>query len=278
MMKKLPTKKRTVRPKSGSSDESSSRERLGQAQMLMFEAWEEPNDNKAITLAKKALKLSEDCADAHSFLAEYVAPNRRRDVLEKAVLAGERALGEEAFESMRGEFWGWLETRPYMRALEALGSWYENIAYDFDEAVSLYRKMLDLNPNDNQGVRYGLLPLLIVQGRDEEAESLYKQYDEDASAIWAYSRVLLDFRKHGRKGSVATASVRDALKINPYTPDYLIGKKNMPDELPPYYSHGSEDEAILCADTCRMAWGVTPGAISWLRENIQIINPCNMVD
>ena len=47
-----------------------------------------------------------------------------------------------------------------------------------DEAITHYQELLRLNPNDNQGVRYVLLPKLLAAGRDVEAARLLKAYDE----------------------------------------------------------------------------------------------------
>jgi|SRR5579864_1260908 len=90
---------------------------LGKAQALMYRTFDEPNEKKRIQLAKDALAICTDCADAYNLLAEH-APSRkeRRRLYEQGMAAGERALGSEAFQRHVGHFWGILETRPYMRA------------------------------------------------------------------------------------------------------------------------------------------------------------------
>ena len=45
-----------------------------------------------------------------------------RDHYAKGVEAGEQALGPEGFEEYAGRFWGFLETRPYMRARAGLAA------------------------------------------------------------------------------------------------------------------------------------------------------------
>jgi hypothetical protein len=75
---------------------------LGQAQALMYRAFEEPDEQRRVRLAKDALGICPDCADAYVLLAEHAT--RRKEALrlyEQGVAAGERALGAEAFE--RGE-------------------------------------------------------------------------------------------------------------------------------------------------------------------------------
>ena len=60
-------------------------------------------------------------------------------------LAGAAAIGADRFASLRGEFWGHLETRPYMRARLGLAQALRDLGRD-DEAVAHYRALLELNP------------------------------------------------------------------------------------------------------------------------------------
>src|SRR5262249_41532931 len=90
---------------------------LEEAQDVMYEAWESPK-GRAIQLARKALSISPDCADAYVVLAQTLAKTtpRELELYELGVKAGERALGKEAFVEDADHFWGLVETRPYMRA------------------------------------------------------------------------------------------------------------------------------------------------------------------
>jgi hypothetical protein len=94
---------------------------LGKAQGLMYRAFEEADEQRRVRLAKDALAICPDCADAYVLLAEH--SRSRKEALrlyEQGVAAGERALGVEAFERDVRHFWGVLETRPYMRARQGL--------------------------------------------------------------------------------------------------------------------------------------------------------------
>ena len=95
----------------------------GPAQAMMYEAWEQTSSRSRIALARKALGISPLCADAYVLLAEEAArsPEEARDLYAKGVEAGELALGPEGFAEYEGEFWGFLETRPYMRARLGVG-------------------------------------------------------------------------------------------------------------------------------------------------------------
>ncbi len=47
-------------------------------------------------------------------------------------------------------------------------------------------------------------------------------------------------------------------------PQYLLGDEELPPFLPPSYSLGPKEEAIICADMVIDAWDETPGAVEWL--------------
>lgn len=128
------------------------------AQDVMYEAWGTRSRKKRADLAKYALAISPDCADAYVLLAAETAKSLREkaDLFEQGVRAGERALGKEFFEEAVGGFWGLIETRPYMRARLGLASSLWGLA-ERSAAIEHAREMLRLNPNDNQGVRDVLL-------------------------------------------------------------------------------------------------------------------------
>lgn len=246
----------------GDSDEETP---LRKAQDMMYDTWEVTNPKERIAMARKALEISPDCADAYALLAEEAASSLTEalNLYRQGVEAGERALGREAFEEDAGDFWGILETRPYMRARAGLaGCLWE--AGNHDEAIQHYKDMLRLNPNDNQGIRDFLMPRLIEMGRDGEAELLFKEYN-DATASWAYARVLLDFRKMG-DSEISRKSLKAAIKKNKHIPAYLLGRKKMSQSLPEYYSPGAETEAMFYVKENLKAWKMTTGALEWLLD------------
>lgn len=236
---------------------------LEQAQDMAYRAFD-ARGRRRVQLARKALELSGDCADAYVILAEHAGDlERARDLYAQGVAAGERALGPQAFEEEAGHFWGLMTTRPYMRARFGLAETLEALGRA-DEAIDHYRELLRLNPGDNQGVRDRLLPALLVQGRDEEAGALLRQFSGESSAVWRYGAALLAFRREG-DSPAARASLRRALRANRHVLDYLTGEQQLPGADPPAYELGSEEEAIICARALAGAWRTTPGAVEWAR-------------
>ncbi|HTU90277.1 MAG TPA: hypothetical protein VMF69_09405 [Gemmataceae bacterium] len=238
---------------------------LGKAQALMYRAFEEADEQRRVQLAKDALAICPDCADAYVLLAEHATSRKEAMRLyEQGVAAGERALGQEAFQQDAGHFWGILETRPYMRARLGLAHslW---TAGHRDEAVRHLQDMLRLNPNDNQGVRYTLAGFLLFLDRDDDLDRLLQQYDE-GSAAWSYTKALLAFRQHGDSPE-ARQLLKQAKKTNKHIPAYLLGEKYPPSQQPDYFSPGDESEALDYIGSFLAAWKSTPGAVAWLREN-----------
>ena len=84
--------------------------------------------------------------------------------------------------------------------------------------------MLALNHGDNQGVRYLLLSLLFEKGNFEDAALLMKEYGDDYSVDWAYSKVLLEFKENGPTKKVTICSEsspenESACVFVPYRPE-----------------------------------------------------------
>lgn len=150
---------------------------LEQAQDLMYDAWEAPSSRERVRLARKALTISQDCADAYVLLAEETArtPEEAAALYARGIAAGERALGPETFEQDVGYFWGLLETRPYMRARLGLAQALWAMG-NRQGAVEHLRDMLRLNPGDNQGVRYVLLHWLLEIDAPDQVEALLAAY------------------------------------------------------------------------------------------------------
>lgn len=240
---------------------------LEQAQEKMYEAWD-ASGKRRVKLAREALEISPDCADAYVLLAEETArtPEEAGELYEQGVKAGERALGPEAFAEAAGEFWGILETRPYMRARAGLAEVLAALGQR-QQAIEHYRELLRLNPNDNQGNRYQLTHLLLKEGMDEELGELLSQYEEEASAEWAYTRALQLFRREGASENAAEA-LYAAFARNPHVPLYLMGVKKLPSRPPAYIGFGDENEAVAYLFGAIEDWVVTPGAPEWLTETM----------
>lgn len=176
-----------------------------------------------------------------------------------------RALGEKAIKELVPHFWGFIETRPYMRARQALADELR-MAGRLHESAQEYAEMLTLNENDNQGVHYELLAIYLAMGRVEEARALMERYpgDCDFNAVFLWGRVLerllSDDAAGARKGLAA------ARKQNPHAEPYVTGRRKPPKSPPDSYSPGSREEAACYAETLAMAWSAHPEARAWVAK------------
>lgn len=226
-------------------------------------------NDRAKTLCQQAVAIYPDCVDALILLAQledrilmidYIARMR------EAVDAGRRDLGSDWFKHQRGMFWGFHETRPFMRAMAALSDalleWGTNEGVD--EAIVIYEEMLDLNPNDNQGVRDTLGACYLQRKRYDEAAALFKQYENDGMANALWSRVVL---AHAT-GEVNQAKVllEEARYGNSHVELFFTGRKRRPRQRPGYYSPGDISEAIYCADTLWEVLKKHPKTKAWIKE------------
>jgi tetratricopeptide (TPR) repeat protein len=239
-----------------------------QAQELAFDAMEAKTEAQALKLTKRALKLDPDCVDALVILAgiETDSPRQLIERLQQAVAAGERSLGTAFIRENKGHFWGLIETRPYMRALAQLAGLQRSIGLNAD-ALKTYEKILELNPNDNQGVRDPLLGLYLATGNLDGAGKLLKRYEEDGSANFLWARVLYLFLSGDEPG--AAAALEFAREENCFVELYLSGRKKLPKAMPEMYSPGGEEEAILVLDNLSFAWAEHIEAARWLIDQLK---------
>ena len=236
---------------------------LEKAQELVYRAFE-ARGRRRIQLARKALELSADCADAYVILAEAShGPDAARALFEQAVAAGERALGSDVFTKEVGNFWEIMETRPYMRARFGLAGTLETLNRR-DEAIEHYRALLRLNPGDGQNVRYSLLTALLLAGRADEALRHIEALGDEPTAIWRYGRVLAVFMREG-DSSAARECLHTAMRGNRHVPRFLTDEADVPHSTPVAYSIGSVEEAMICDAELGEAWRARPEAIRWLR-------------
>jgi hypothetical protein len=132
-----------------------------------------------------------------------------------------------------------------------------------DEAVAHYRALLELNPGDNQGVRYLLLAMLLERGMNDEAGALLSEHEDDMQALWPYGRLLWLFRVDG-----ATPRTRDAfdaaMRANPFVVPYLLDPDSIPFDRPPHFALRSREEAAYVAEALGDAFAATDGALEWL--------------
>jgi tetratricopeptide (TPR) repeat protein len=234
------------------------------AEDLVCEAWEAAGPRRA-ALARKALALWPDCADAYVLLAQAASSlEEARELLERGVAAGERAGGRRVFVEDAGDFWLIFETRPYMRARAALAATLWRLGHR-EEAIDHHRELLALNPRDNQGLRFRQANWLLELGEHDELEALFAAHADEGAPGFIYTKALAAFARRGDTPT-ARALLAQARELNPHIPDYLTARKTPPEQRTAYTVFGEETEAIDYAAGTSELWASVPGALDWLES------------
>lgn len=238
---------------------------LEEAQALVWQAFDTSSKKERIALAKEAIKISPDCADAYTLLAEMSDSGTEVvSYLRQAVDAGRRSISHLLDKNPKDfPFWQVLETRPYMRAVESLASALFAKG-DHEEALALWKDLLRLNPNDNQGVRYTLIPILVGLDKLSEAEEFFERYDDDICASVLFSKALFLFKKHG-DSIESRKALKEAVRRNKYVMEYLLGMRKFSDSSGPI-AFGSPEEAEEYVLYGAAGWVKDPAAVEWTAD------------
>ncbi|HMP71882.1 MAG TPA: tetratricopeptide repeat protein [Kiritimatiellia bacterium] len=232
---------------------------------LYYDAMEARSNEDQNAMLENALELDPTHVDAWLVLLHDLGLSIRQriDVLRKLVELAAHQLGPEVFLHLKGSFWGFMETRPYMRARADLAEALRRSG-NLEEAAAEWTALLELNPNDNQGLRYYLLPTLLALKRLQQTARLFKQYNEaKLSMVFAWGKVLDLWLRDDFKA--AAKAINTARKQNAHVEAYLLGKR-LPRILPSFYASGSKEEAVCFADVLGMAWKAHPEALVWLKD------------
>lgn len=235
-----------------------------EAQDIVYDAWESDSPAQRKRLAWKALELDPNCADAYCVLAEaYKSYRKKNEYYTKGIEIFRKKYGPKYFSENKGDFWGLLETRPFMR----LSAGYGQLLWDKekkDEAIKIYEELLQLNPNDNQGLRYILINWLIDRDQLDKAAGLLKEYQEE-NAFMLFSTLLLSIKQQEPDTKILEKYI-EATKVNPYIVKYLLKESELPEYLPAYFGIGDEDEAITYCVYSLFLWRKDQNAIKKLKE------------
>jgi tetratricopeptide (TPR) repeat protein len=144
-----------------------------QAQELVFAAYG-LSPAKGRACIEKALILDPECIEAYEYLADMEpVPQIAIAFYERGIAIGRKLFGGKYLKEHKGMFWGFHETRPFMRCLQS----YSDSLYDMGkvkECVDVLEELIALNPNDNQGVRDQLLLYLIQLDEKEKFKNMLR--------------------------------------------------------------------------------------------------------
>jgi len=244
--------------------------------MAVYDRYEEAIDTWEIgevDLAEQALRdLIADYPefiDVYHHLAMLLEASGREEeafqMWQQVVQMGLECVGE-GFEPGRDRLeWGYLDNRPFLRAYHGLGLAYLERG-DRQKAFEIFRNILAMNPNDNQGIRGILADMALDLGKPEEVLALCDRYPNDAMEQLVYGRPLA-LLMLGREQE-AKAALQEAVDLFPLIGEELIKETHEVPAgwSPEYVTMGGEDQAYDYWMEQGAHWVSTPGALELVRE------------
>lgn len=229
------------------------------AQKLIFKAMESAPKER-VKLAEEALEVYPYHPDAYNMLGEAERdPEKQLQLFKKGMEVGETDLGETYFKENKGSFWGLRETRPYMRAKYNYAM-LEAAVGSLEKAAEQCAELLELNQNDNQGVRYTLFVMYMDLGKYDEAKKLLDEYDERYTVEGAYNQALIEYALNGMTATFKKL-VKNAKNINPSVFDYLTGKQKLQAA-----KSNDQQEAAQYVQEHYYVWAKHPKLFQWVME------------
>jgi len=236
---------------------------IEKAQDLVEEAYSLPI-REAFKNVEIALKFDPDSIEAYEFFAKkQISVDSAIPYYEKAIKIGRRIFGGKYLENHRGHFWGLHETRPFMRCMFA----YADMLYlkgQKKDCISILEEMIELNPNDNQGVRDQLMLYLLEQNEFSKFEKYSKLYPDDGGAYTHFNRALYSFKNEGESEN-SSELLKTAIEENKFILPMIISSK-LQTELPEMYGIGDKREAKYYVVYAQRIWQQTPGAVKWMMK------------
>jgi len=194
---------------------------------------------KKLEYLAKALELEPDNLDASRMIAELNAksPEEQLVAFSSLLEKGDSLMEQGGYlQDDVGDFWGILETRPYMRLRH---SYFELLIQCgmMGKAVGEAEEMLRLCDNDNLGVRYELMHLYAYFENEDAALALHKKYDEYEESQMLLPLAVLYYKKANYE--LGLQYLRRLVKVNKDTKKFMRimskdGVNELLDEMNPY--------------------------------------------
>lgn len=234
---------------------------------IINDAWDAETATKRVKLARKALAVDLNVIDAYNILGIHAETHAERIALfREATLIGQR-LFEPVLNDKEMAWWGFMGTRPWMRAQHNLGLALME-AGDREEASAVFKYLLALNPNDNQGIRMLLLKLMAEAEDYGGCKILFAEYADESSIEFAVTRLLIDI---ATKRKIDFAKEFSAIEeSNKYVLPMIMsaataGKWPKPPKID-MVAWGSKQEAALYLNEFKAAWQCKPKLLRDFKE------------
>jgi tetratricopeptide (TPR) repeat protein len=269
----------------------------------------DPSDSDANNRrhALAATKIDPSCSDAWYALGQTCEdPAKAEDAYQKAINLGKKEFSSEIEDCLnlseggdpdeKSWLWAHHEARSFLMAYERLAELYAS-QDKLDLAIATYEEILRLNGNDNQGIRYTLLPMYLMHEPDAKIKKLLASYSDDSSPQWLFAHALYEFQKtYTHKAadgswelkepenpenitdlvllpqlpkdfSKANDLLKQAMESNGLVPLFLCDIRCAYFSTGDSHMAGGADEAFLTAQSIGVLWALDPISNLWLQES-----------
>jgi tetratricopeptide (TPR) repeat protein len=237
-----------------------------------IDLWHESNYSDAEKIYRKLIKDFPEFIDVYHHLALLLNKTERDqeafNVWQKAVDIGKQCLPESFYFGRDQLPWIILENRPFLRAYHSLGLAYHQSG-EVEKALSIFMNILDMNPNDNQGVRGLVIDCYFRLRRPGDVLKICDRFPRDGMETVLFGQALAWFQL----GQLAKAErvFRDGITSLPLVAKELAKTRHRrpEDTQPGYITYGGADQAYYYWVGQGSFWKITPGAIDFVRECIE---------
>jgi hypothetical protein len=155
--------------------------------------------------------------------------------------------------------------RPALRGLVRAFQW--RLARDErHSALTTAERLMELNRDDNHGLRFMLINEYLRGGDDAKALALAERYPHDLAPETRFGAVLALVRM--QRMQEAERVLHTARSDLPKTAQYLLPARiRRPKLQQGTIEVGGDDQAWFYRDEMRSVWQQTPGALEWLRAH-----------
>ena len=244
---------------------------------LAEQKYKDGDEMGALRLARKAQKMDPDNLDIDLFLlaGEKESVDKTLRKFQKILEKGKTILEKQGcFQEDVGHFWQVFETRPYIRAK---GQYVLTLIHagKLKKAAQEAEDILQLNEQDNLGMRYTLMHLYAALEDAESAQKLFEKYsDGEESPIFLALTLLyykLDetdraqkyLRQLTRVNKGTRAFVRDVITDKV---ERVLSKIEKQGGFSPF----SEEELVEIYDENLPVYLGTPSFFEWLAYELKL--------
>jgi len=234
-------------------------------------AYDADNEEDALLYAQKALQLDKNCLDAEVMIAELTTGDSEelKRKYEKIIEKTEKNLRQADIlnDENAGQFWGILETRPYMR----LRYTYLKLLLEqgkFRKAIKECEDLLLLSENDNLGVRYILISLYAFFEDEMNVIKLHKKYQGEESIHMLLPIVALYYKLDNYKK--AGLYLKKIAMVNYELKEFFCNTESLDklelDEVidSGMYKPGTKEEIMIAMADSSFLYTTTSGLFLWI--------------